>query len=236
MLRTAHKAAAGTTWLKEVQPLSAASFDDEPVDEEAVRSVLSAFAGPLRSTSRFNKQVAGMLAGLAQSESDKYEAALVTLGTLLGADSFKPPGKGRADAVWIWLDSWATVEAKSEQESEGMLSMNYVRQTNTQLASVAADREADQAPEGSFSIIVTPRGVVDPDAVSIAQGHVYLAAPKLIQDVAHDAARAWNELRGVAPGVTGQALHDAVARVLWQHRVLPTQVKERLTRDPIRGL
>jgi hypothetical protein len=165
----------------------------------------------------------------------KYEAALVTLGTLLGAESFKPPGKGRADAVWLWLDVWATVEAKSEQDAEGMLSMAYVRQTNTQLASVAADRDENSPPAGSFSVIATPRGVVDPDAVSIAQPHVYLTSPKLIQDIAHDAARAWNELRGVAPGVTGQALHDAAALVLWQHRVLPTQVKERLTRDPIRG-
>ncbi len=54
-------------------------------------------------------------------------------------------------------------------------------------------------------------------------------------DIAHDTARAWKKLRGVALGTAGDARHTAAVRVLWEHRVLPTQVRERLTRDPIRG-
>ncbi len=103
-----------------------------------------------------------MLAGLAQQEATQYEQALVALGQLLGAESSKPAGKGRADSVWLWTALWVTVEAKSEQAADGMLSMDYVRQTNTQLASVAVDRTEDAPPEGSISLIVTPRSVVDP--------------------------------------------------------------------------
>lgn len=235
LLRTAHRAATGTTWLKEVQPLPSAQVDAEPVDEDAVARVVALLGGGLRSAATFNREVAGMLAGLAQTEAGQYEVALVTLGRLLGADSSKPDGKGRADAVWLWKPLWITVEAKSEQDEHGMLSMNYVRQANTQLASVAADRDDDDAPDGSVSVIVTPRGVVDPDAVSIAAPQVHLASPKLVLDIAHDTARAWNELRGAAHGAVGDARHRAVATVLWQHRVLPTQVRERLTRDPVRG-
>jgi hypothetical protein len=84
-------------------------------------------------------------------------------------------------------------------------------------------------------VIVSPRSVVDPDAVPIASAHVYLAGPKLILDVAHDAVRAWKALRGVAQGVSAEALHSDAARLLWEHRVLPTQTRERLSRDPIRG-
>lgn len=51
----------------------------------------------------------------------------MTLGTLLGAESVKPSGKGRADAVLVWPRLWITVEAKSEQMSAGTLSMEYVR-------------------------------------------------------------------------------------------------------------
>lgn len=129
-----------------------------------------------------------------------------------------------------------TVEAKSEQEPDGMLSMDYVRQTNTQLSSLASDREVGSPPDGSISVIVTPRRVVDPDAVPIAAPQVCLVAPKLMLDIAHDATRAWNELRGMAKGVPAEALHADVARVLWEHRVLPTQVRERVSRDPIRGV
>jgi hypothetical protein len=235
LLNTAHKAAAGTTWLKEVQPLPSTPPDVEPVDEEGVKGVVELLAGRLRSSAKFNGQVAEMLAGLAQKDAKKYEPALVTLGSLMGADSSKPPGKGRADAAWVWPSLWMTIEAKSEQETEGLLSMDYVRKTNTQLDSVAADRGEDEPPAGSVSVIVTPRAVVDPDAVPIARPHVHLAAPKLMLDIAHDVSRAWKELRAASAGVTGQARHDAAAKILWQHRVLPTQVRERLTRDPIRG-
>jgi hypothetical protein len=84
-------------------------------------------------------------------------------------------------------------------------------------------------------VIVTPRSVVDPDAVPIALAHVHLAAPKPMLDIAHDAVRAWKALRGIAQGVAAEALHPDAARILWEHRVLPTQIRDRPSRDPIRG-
>jgi hypothetical protein len=114
--------------------------------------------------------------------------------------------------------------------------MDYVRKANTQLASLASDREVELPPEGSISIIVSPRGVVDPDAVPIAAPHVYRAEPKLILDIAFDTVRAWKELRGLGVDVSETVLHTDVARVFWEHRVLPTHVQDRLRRDPIRGL
>jgi Rad3-related DNA helicase len=235
LLRKAHKSAAGTTWLKEVQPLPSATLDSEPVDEESVNRVIELLNGRFKSSARFDRQSATMLADLNQQEATKYEQALVALGEFLGAESFKPPGQGRADAVWTWSPMWITVEAKSEQMTDGMLSMGYVRQANTQLTSMAADRDMDSSPGASISVIVSPRGVVDPDAVPIAAAHVHLAPPKLILDVAHDVVRAWKELRGVGHGVTSETLHPEVARILWEHRVLPTQIRERLSKDPIRG-
>jgi hypothetical protein len=236
LLRKAHSAAVGTTWLKEVQPLPDATYDSDPADEAAVERVIALFQGPLRSSAKFDRQSAAMLANLSQSEAVKYEQGLVALGGFLGAESFKPPGKGRSDAAWLWPSLWITAEAKSEQQSEGLLSMDYVRQTNTQLASLASDREVDAPPEGSISVIVSPRGVVDPDAVPIAAPHIYRVEPKLMLDIAHDTARAWKALRGAGAGVSGDVLHTDAARILWEHRVLPTQVEDRLRRDPIRGL
>lgn len=236
LLRKAHASAVGTTWLKEVQPLSSAIYDTEPFDEAGVESVLALLKGRLQSHVKFERKSAEMLANLNQHEAPKYELGLVSLGEFLGAESFKSPGQGRADATWIWQALWISVEAKSEQAPGGMLSMDYVRQTNTQLASLAADREVEEPPEGSISVIVTPRTVVDPDAVPIAAPHVYLATPRLMLDIAHDAVRAWKELRSIATGVSKEVLHADVARLLWEHRVLPTQIRERLSRDPIRGV
>lgn len=236
LLRQAHTLAVGTTWLKEVKPLPSATYASDPVDEEGVTGVLTLLKGRLSSPVKFERQSAAMLANLNQQEATKYEQGLVSLGELLGAEAFKPSAKGRADAAWIWASLWITVEAKSEQATGGMLSMDYVRQTNTQLASLGSDREVEAPPESSISVIVTPRRVIDPDAVPIAASHVYLLMPKLMLDIAHDAVRAWKRLRGIAQGVSVEVLHADVARVLWEHRVLPTQVHERLSQDPIRGV
>lgn len=235
LLRIAHGAAVGTTWLKEIQPLPDTSYDSDPIDQKGVEGALSLLKNRLNSRVRFEKHSSTMLANLNQQVAAKYEQGLVALGDLLGAESFKPPGKGRADAGGLWGSFWMTIEAKSEQQSEGMLSMEYVRQTGTQLESLAHDRDLNEPPEGCISVVVTPRSVVDPDAVPIAPPHVYLSTPQLILDIAHDADRAWKELRGVANGAPAEALGSDVARVLWEHRVMPTQVRDRLSRDPIRG-
>lgn len=235
LLRNAHSAAIGTTWLKEVQPLPSAGYDSDPVDEEGVDSVITLLKGGLKSSTRFDRQSSTMLANLNQQEATLYEQGLVDLGQLLGARSSKPTGKGRADAVWEWVPLWITIEAKSEQDFNGTLSMDYVRQANTQLNSLVADREVDAPPESSMSVVVTPRSVVDPDAVQIAAPHLHLAAPKLMLGIAHDAVRAWKELRGISKGISSEALHPEAARILWGHRVLPTQIRERLSKEPIRG-
>ncbi|WP_460545878.1 DEAD/DEAH box helicase [Glycomyces halotolerans] len=236
LLRIAHKAASGTTWLKEVQPLPATTVDAEPVDEEGVDRIVELLNGRFKSQVKFAHESARMLADLNQKDATIFEQALVALGEFIGAESFKPQRKGRADAVWIWDSLWITVEAKSEQETGGMLSMDYIRQANTHLASVAGDREVDVPPEGSASVIVSPRKVVDPDAVPIAEAHVHLVSPELVFGIADDAVRAWKKLRGVGPGVPVETLRPEAARILWDQNVLPTQILERLTQDPVRGV
>lgn len=234
LLRQAQGAATGTTWLKEVEAASGATFGNDQADDDAVEAILDLIGGRYASSTKFMKQSSQMLADLNEQDHKRFEPGLVALGTFLGAESYKPDRKGRADAAWVWPTLWFTVEAKSEQEDGGMLSMDYVRQTNTQLASLASDRGVDAAPVASASVVVTPRTVIDPDAVPIANLHVYTAVPRLLLDVGHDTVRAWKDLRGLTQGVTREVLREEVARVLWSHRVLPTQVRERLTSDPIR--
>lgn len=114
-----------------------------------------------------------------------------------------------------------TAEAKSEHGAEGMLGMDHVRQTDTRLTSLAADRGLEAPPESSTSVIVTPHSVVDPGTVPIAAAHVHPATPKLVLDIAHDTVRAWKEPRGPAKAVPGEALTADVARVLRERRPAP---------------
>lgn len=234
LLRTAHQAAFGTTWLREIRPLPPADTAADPSDEGAVDGVIEALTGPLASATVLDRKTTRMLAGLAQASAPPYEQALAVLGALLGAESCKPSGQGRADAVWAWPRMWLTIEAKSDQEPGGKLTMEVIRQANTQLDSLAADR-AESVPDGSYSIVVSPRAVVDPDAVAAARTHVYRVAPAAVLGLAHEAVGAWQEIRGAAAGMDGKNRHAVVARVLSERRLLPAQVRDRLTHDPIRG-
>jgi hypothetical protein len=164
----------GTTWLRELEPAQAATASD-PLDDIAVRV---AAAAPTRTMSevKFASTTEAIIQGLQSDDHKLFEPALVTLGSMLGAEAFKPPGKGRADSAWLFGDEcwWISIEAKNEATEGGAVSMADVRQANTQLDLLAADRQ-EQAPPASVSVIMSPKLLVDPDAVKIARAHGYLA-------------------------------------------------------------
>lgn len=233
MLAQANRATQGTTWLKELQTFTTDGLHLDDIDESALDGIIAYKDGPAASASKYDTTSSQMNAAFAQSDSVEYEAALQTLGKLLGAkESYKPSFKGRTDCVWMWDELWMTIEAKSEQHSDGLLSMEYIRQTNTQLDSLAADRKEKAVPNGSFSVVVSPRLVVDPHAVPIAREWVHLVSTAEVLRLGLDVDRAWKAIRSIS---TSDSDHrTAIARVFWEHGALPSQVKERMTRNPVR--
>lgn len=108
-LQQAHRAAEGTTWLREVQQQPGGTAAMEPIDEAGANGVIEAVTGSMKSAAAFEACSGAMLTGLSQTNAPDYEQALVTLGTLLGAESYKPAGKGQTDAAWVWPDMWMSV-------------------------------------------------------------------------------------------------------------------------------
>ncbi|HWF15822.1 MAG TPA: DEAD/DEAH box helicase [Acidimicrobiales bacterium] len=232
LMRKAHAAAKGTSWLRELAP---PEVGDVPVDALDECAVVAAATHPARKmdTAKWINLCNEMTQGLASTEATKYEPALSTLGKLLGAEAFKPPEKGRADSVWIYGQHWwLTVEAKSDAKAEGLVSMENVRQTNSQLRSLSADREAP-IPGGSASLIITPKQLVDPDAAVIAEPHVYLSGPGDIQALAQDAIEAWRDIRASATNLEGAEAESVVRQKLADYRLLPTAIRERIADRPI---
>ncbi|MFW8744714.1 DEAD/DEAH box helicase [Mesorhizobium japonicum] len=235
LLRTAHAAAVGGVWLREIQTLPAADVTPDATDESAIARTLALRDGPFRSAATFQRRAQTMLERLAQDEATSYEQGLVELGTMLGAKSYKPDGQGKTDAAWLWDDLWLTVEAKSEQTAH-RLTIDYVRKANTHLASLADDEGCEEPPTGSASVIVGTTRLIDPGAIPIANANLHLTTTEVVLELAHDVHRAWTEIREAVPLGGGTEAAGAVSRILWTHRALPSQVKERLTAEPIRGL
>ncbi len=129
---------------------------------------------------------------------------------------------------------WIAIEAKSEQDPQGEIALRDVRQANTQLTQLAEDRGVG-APTLSAVVIASQRTQVADEAVTAAQAHVYLAHPEAFQALGADIARSWDKLLLTHYGHTGRDLETLVRKTMAENQVLPTQIFERLTAEPIRA-
>lgn len=229
----AHKSSFGTTWLKEIQRHKTAVPTLDVWDEQAVDTVhrlASSEVGP----TKLQTQLTQMITDLGETNASRYERGLTSLGRFLGMRAFKPEGNARADSAWLLPQLWIALEAKSEQLAGGTIGPNYVRQTNSQLDMIANDEGLENYPQGSISVIVSPKMAVKPDAVPAANRNVYLVSPRTIMELAKETKQVWSTIRTFTTDQDDIGQRNETAKALWESKLLPGQVKERLTREPVK--
>jgi len=236
LVRDAENASARGTWLKEMKELP--STEEVPLagaDAAAINGIVAKLTGQFRPN-KVQADLEKMREGLNQEASGPYEVALTTLGTYLGAAAAKPPGQGRCDSAWRWdAAMWLTIEAKSEEHSDGLLPLKDIRQANTQLDQLAADQGVEHAPAGSPTILVSDRLTVAPEHAPVANPNVYRASTEVVSQIAGDAEAAWADL--LATSARQEPVHVLRRHVqdsLTESGCLPTQVLDRLMQDRIR--
>ena len=212
LVREAALAANRGTWLKEMRDLPGVEeVPLVPVDVVAVNAIVARLRGQLR-TKQVTAALTEMLEALGQDDAKVYERGLTALGSFLGAEASKPKGQGRCDSAWVWGTAmWMTVEAKSEEHDDGLLPLKDVRQANTQLDQLAADRGMDHPPAGSPAIIVSDRLTVDPQHAPAANPNVYLTSTDVVAGIASDVSAVWGDLLTTATGIpSGQVQRQHV--------------------------
>ena len=237
LIRDAKRAAKPGTWLRDIAPLPGLAKDTlNPTDTSAVSRIQSQLSRKVSKNKR-NTVIEKMLEGLRSYEHTMYEPALNDLGRLLGADASKPGKNGRCDSVWCFDNHlWLVIEAKSEHSSNGSISQNDIRQVNNQLKLLAKDRQQSEVPETSAAILISPRNLVHPDGITIADDDVYLVNPKAILNLAQDVKEAWQNLLASSRGLTGDDLRERVEDVSRSYGILPSSVCDRLTQHQISKL
>src|SRR5439155_5884953 len=132
---------------------------------------------------------------------EHYEAGLVTLGRLAGADPSIGNGGADAapDAVWIFdRVAWVAWEAKSNAEETTELDADRVRQAGSHLR--FTENQRDESPPGdSVTLIMSPQERVHPAARAVAEANIYLVRPLAILDLHDRLVRAWRTLRAQTP-------------------------------------
>ena len=112
--------------------------------------------------------------------------------------------------------------------------MDAIRQTNTQLRSLATDRSSD-IPNESKSVVVTPKQLAHPDAVAIADSHVCYCGPEDVHSLAADAFEAWRKVRALATNLDATEALPTVRQALADYRVLPSAIRERIADRHVAG-
>lgn len=234
LIRQAEDIVGLGTWIREMAPLPAAPAPKlRAHDAIAVGAIAARLEKGVRSGSHV-RQMGEMRAGLQARRAEEYEPALTTLGTLLGATSSKSQANGRCDSTWCWdNDLWLAMEAKSDHEPHGVVPHKDIRQANDQLRLLAADRGVALPPVGSATVIISPKPAVDVDGAKGAEAHVFVTTPQRILDLAEDVEAAWKDMIGNAAGRKSSEVRELVAGALSSRGILPSQVLERLTDEPV---
>jgi hypothetical protein len=236
LVRQAAETARPATWVRELRPLPEdEAVDIAPADLDGARQIAARLESGVNKA-KHQESLSRMHTGLAATDPGLYEPALSHLGKLLGAEASKPAGQGRCDSAWCWDELlWLAIEAKSDHDPAGQVSLSDVRQANSHLRLIAADRGQDAPPPDSATVIVSPRLGVDPTAVDAAEPHVHLTSPQILGDLARTAEEFWSALLASNHSLRGGQLVKLVIALLNDHALLASQVRERLTATPIRA-
>ena len=234
-LRKARAAGRGTTWLdylaapSDVNAGGVSVEQRSDVDLAAVDRILDTRTHLARDAV-FEPAVTEARSGLIGRESTPYEAGLVHLGKLAGADSEGDNGAAAApDAMWRFADKlWVSWEAKSDAEPNGSVGANYVREAGSHLQYMQTHYN-ETAPLGSFGMLATPQDRVEPSAVKVAQDHVYRTAPITVLEIFDRIVRAWRAMR--AHGATAD--RDRVYAIFQAEQALPSQWRKLLLTQPL---
>lgn len=232
LVRQAEEAARPAQWVKLTASLAAVTPSTiAPEDDFAARRIAKMLSK--RGMSKIGQRVERMIQNLSQTEAELFEPGITELGILLGADASKPSAKGRCDSVWCWGEHrWVAIEAKSAQLPNQPIPHSDIRQIGDQLRLMRQDRDADEIPFGSASILVTPRQFLAQDAIGAAEDHVYIVTPEEILNIAKTVARAWETLNRPSKATDESVGRRRIHRHFQEHGLLPSLVLDRLTLRP----
>jgi len=227
------RAATPATWMNAFLPFVGRSPSAETAAVLCAVDRLASFIDDVGSSAKLKQTFADMFVGLSQVDHKGYERALTVLGSLVGADSFKPSGDGRTDSAWCWDNAlWLTLEAKSEHQAVGAIGIDDVRQTNGHLKLVADDR-GSTIPPGSAAIMISPRLTVKREGIVLADDNVFRCTPVTILNLAGDVERAWLELHTLKNIKVAGDRREGIVSALRGARLTPEDIVDRLTEIPI---
>ena len=212
----------------------------DPLEKCAVENVAKRLAS--LKVEEHQRELSMMKKDLANLEESKYfEKGITVLGNYLGAEAYKPAGYGCCDSAWCYSDHmWIAFEAKSECKQGKDVSFKTARQAMTHLNTLQTQRESRGIPPKSILVIVQDYGDISDVAKSGSNDNVYAIRPAEIQDFAGKVATFLeNIFRFIVDDTYRECQSEQFQKMLYgelrEKELLPNDVREFLTRTPVKG-
>jgi hypothetical protein len=180
-------------------------------------------------------QVSRVESNIENKEATAFENGLASLGKILGARTHQWSGDGAPDGLWIFGNWHAFVfEAKTDENAEGGISLDTVRQARTHEQRVRADNLIPPFVPCS-TIVISPRSRIHKLAVPHAEDIAYISHNEVIK-LFKDAAKALGRVRASAVGSTEEALQVKALQTYGEQSVGLRDVKDRLLNRKLKDL
>jgi len=185
--------------------------------------------------SNYAKQVSEVQNNIESNEATAFEKGLSALGQMLGARTHQWKDDGAPDGLWIFGNWHAFVfEAKTDENSEGGISLKTVRQALTHQQRVRADNLIPPFMPCS-TVVISPRTAIHNLATPHVEDIAYTSHDEIIK-LFNDASIALERVRSSATGSTEETLQVNALQFYSERSVSLQSIKDRLLKRKLKDL
>ncbi|MGD0650920.1 MAG: DEAD/DEAH box helicase [Verrucomicrobiia bacterium] len=184
------------------------------------------------SGQKFEQRMKSFLAEIDSNDHDTFQRGLKSLGDLLGFESVVPSTTADPDCIWSIGDKLHLAhEVKVEHTADGAIGANDVRQSVSHATWVKAHLPCAKDCK-VICVIETPRTVVERAAIAYATS-LCQVNPSAIRAMAKETVSVLRSVRAASSTNSDEAMLDLLRESLVSQRLLPNDIVERLSRQPV---
>lgn len=237
--RRASKAVRGASWFARLtfalDEKDAERTVSDFLNVSAAEYIESHLVGLGLTGTKFDRALKETAALIGDVDPDKFDTGLTHLGKMIGFDAERPKGKGVPDSIWRIAGEYVILfEGKSDETPDDEISISTCRQSQGHKEWFSARPFFTQHAK-VFTVLVSPRKVMDDDALPHARGLFYLHLED-VRALYAEVGAFLREVRSKLPESESEQRRHSIQEAMRQWGLEPESIIARLTKQPLSKL
>lgn len=229
-------AAPRTTWFIEATRLATFQIDGQLVDDPLLLNAAEAIERRIQQVgvvgAGFESEAKSVTEQLGSDNYANFEQGIQRLGWWLGLDTFRPDGQGVPDGVWSFAeDAVVALEAKSDEEITGPISVSTARQARGHIEWIKANMpELDAVPVSSA--VISDRATVASEALPHTSG-LFVIGLTEVRELGQSVIDTVRALRAEASETSNENFRQVIADRLKGEQLDPKSILAKFQSFPL---